>query len=117
MARNTIVEFSEGHTMNRSDTRLLKSIITTQEDQFRAPYGMDIVFHPRHCVFAITTNQNTYLRDETGNRRFLPVVVKNPADIVWLTDNLSQLYAEAYKRAVVDNETTWEFPEEETKAI
>ena len=112
LGRNAIVEFSEGHTMNRSDTRLLKSVITTTEDQIRVPYGRGITRFPRHCVFAMTTNQNTYLRDETGNRRFLPVEVKNPADIEWLENNLEQLYAEAYERAVIKKETIWEFPEE-----
>ena len=111
MGRNIIVEFSEGHTMNRSDTRLLKSIITMKEDQYRVPYGRGVGRFPRQCVFAMTTNESTYLRDETGNRRFLPVEIKNPANIEWLKENLEQLYAEAYHRAIVLKETIWEFPE------
>lgn len=111
MGRNIIVEFSEGYTMNRSDTRLLKSIVTMNEDQYRVPYGRGITRFPRHCVFAMTTNESAYLRDETGNRRFLPVEVKKVADIEWLESNVEQLYAEAYKRAILDKETVWEFPE------
>lgn len=117
LVRNSIVEFSEGHTMNRSDTRLLKSIITMTEDQFRVPYGRGITRYPRHCVFAMTTNQESYLRDETGNRRFLPIEVQKPADLEWLETNVDQLYAEAYHRVIVLNETIYEFPEEETKTM
>lgn len=111
MGRNIIVEFSEGHTMNRSDTRLLKSVVTMKEDQYRVPYGRGIIRFPRHCVFAMTTNESAYLRDETGNRRFLPVEAQKVADIEWLENNLDQLYAEAYKRVIQDKETIWEFPD------
>jgi hypothetical protein len=62
----------------------------------------------------MTTNQTEYLKDETGNRRWLPVACQKVADIEWLTTNRDQLYAEAYERVINKNETTWEFPEEET---
>ena len=65
----------------------------------------------------MTTNQDQYLKDETGNRRWLPIrVEKKQADTEWLKENRNQLLAEAYHRVVVLKETTYEFPEEETLA-
>lgn len=112
-----IVEFSEGETLSRSEVKQLKAIITTQVDTFRAPYGRSSQEYPRRGVFAMTTNMEEYLKDETGNRRYLPVKVEKEIDIDWLTDNRDQLYAEAYERVVRKNEKYWEFPLEEMERM
>lgn len=108
---NWIIEFSEGETLSRGEIKQLKAIITTQQDKFRAPYERYIQNHPRRCVFAMTTNQTEYLKDETGNRRWLPVRCEKEADVEWLRTNRDQLIAEAHYRVSVLKETTWEFPE------
>lgn len=113
-AGNAIVEFSEGETLSRTEAKKLKAVITMQHDKFRPPYERSAKDFPRQCVFAMTTNQEQYLKDETGNRRWLPVAVKKQADIEWLSENREQLYAEAYHRVVTLKETTYEFPEAET---
>lgn len=108
-----IVEFSEGETLSRSETKQLKSIITTRFDNYREPYARKAKDHPRMCVFAMTTNEDAYLKDDTGNRRWLPVkMVSEVADIDWIKQNREQLYAEAYHRVITLNETTWEFPQD-----
>lgn len=108
-----IIEFSEGETLSRTDVKKMKAIITTQSDKYRPAYGRTSIDFPRRCVFAMTTNQTEYLKDETGNRRWLPVACNGVADIEWLKENRDQLFAEAYHRVIVDKETTYEFPEEE----
>lgn len=111
-----IIEFSEGETLSRTEVKKMKAIITTQVDRFRPSYGRISVDHPRRCVFAMTTNQDEYLKDETGNRRWLPVRVVLPeADVEWLRANRNQLLAEAYHRLTVLKETIYEFPAEETQ--
>lgn len=114
---NAIVEFSEGETLNRTEIKRMKAIITTQHDKFRPPFGKVSVDFPRRCIFAMTTNQDEYLKDETGNRRWLPVSLRIPqADTEWLSKNRGQLFAEAYHRAIEKEETVYEFPELETAA-
>lgn len=68
-----IYEIAELDGFDRSDVNRIKSYVTSQVDIFRPPYGRSSVRMPRRCVFAATVNGDTYLRDETGNRRFWPV--------------------------------------------
>jgi len=113
LTQNIIVEFSEGASLSRSASAAMKQKITDQEDNFRKPYDRTSQKYPRHCVFAMTTNEEQYLKDHTGNRRWLPVALPDqPADVEWLKENRAQMFAEAYHRVYVDKETTYEFPEE-----
>ncbi len=86
-----IVELGELDALSRADITRVKSFITRRVDKFRAPYGRTVGEHPRSCVFSGTTNQSDYLRDETGNRRWLPArcgkirlsELQNDAEQVW----------------------------------
>lgn len=117
MQGKAIVEFSEGETMSRTEVKRMKAIITMQSDKYRPPYERASQDFPRRCVFAMTTNQTEYLKDETGNRRWLPITVSLPeANVEWLKENRDQMLAEAYHRVITENESVHEFPKEETLA-
>ena len=109
IAQNVIVEFSEGDIFDRSSMKKIKAEITKTEDQVRPPYERGIIRFKRSCVFAVTTNQ-LELKDDTGNRRWLPVRLEKVADIDWIKQNRDQLFAEAYHRVIVLGETTHEYP-------
>lgn len=106
-----IVEFSEGETMSRTETKNMKAMISTQVDTYRAPYGRVMKDVPRRCVFAMSTNQDEYLKDESGNRRFYPVEVVLPmVNFKWLKENRDQLFAEALYRVETLEESVYEYP-------
>lgn len=112
-----IVEFSEGETLSRTEVKRMKAIITTQVDRYRPSYGRFSMDFPRRCIFAMTTNADEYLKDETGNRRWLPVKLEVvQANVEWIRENREQLLAEAYHRVITLKESTYDFPEEETLA-
>ena len=107
-----IVEFSEGETLSRTETKNMKALISTPTDTYRPPYGREIMDVPRRCVFAMTTNQGEYLKDETGNRRFYPVeVAAEKVNLEWLIENRDQLFAEAMYRTEVLKEGAYKYPE------
>lgn len=117
MRGKIVIEFSEGETLSKTDVKKMKAVITMQTDTYRPSYGRFALDFPRQCVFAMTTNDEKPLKDDTGNRRWLPVECTKEVNIKWIEDNRGQLFAEAYHRVINLKETTWEFPEEETKAM
>ena len=83
--------------LSRSELEREKAFISQQQERFRQPYGHRLVNHPRQCVFVGTTNSDTWIKDETGGRRFWPVkcAAINLAD---LARDRDQLWAEALLR-------------------
>ena len=71
-----ILEIGELAGMKKADLDKVKAFISRQDDKYRASFGRRVTPHPRQCVFFGTTNnENGYLRDITGNRRYWNVKV------------------------------------------
>lgn len=58
------------------DVEAVKSFLTTQCDTYRPPYERRTEDRPRSCIFVGTTNSKHFLTDQTGNRRYLPIVAR-----------------------------------------
>ena len=67
---------------SRKESGRLKNLITTSADLVRVPYGRTSERMNRQSVFCATVNEDTFLRDDTGNRRFwvVPVEGSKPID-------------------------------------
>ena len=72
MLRALIVNDDEMTATNNSDFENLKKFVSAEELEFRPPYGRHTIRRPKNFVMARTTNESTYLKDKTGERRFLP---------------------------------------------
>ena len=89
-------ELGELSQMGKAEITAIKAFISSKIDRYRPAYGRVVEEHPRQCVLVGTTNEFTYLRDRTGNRRFWPIPVRHPIRTEWLTKWREQLFAEAY---------------------
>jgi len=73
LRRKWIVELGELASLKRTrEQETIKSFLSRQEDNYRPPYGKRARDYPRQSVFAGSTNEDRYLRDPTGARRFWP---------------------------------------------
>lgn len=109
-----LIEFAEGGSLKKAEQEAIKALLSTRIDRFRKPYGRENGTYPRRCAIAMTTNHSEYLKDTTGNRRWLPVTVQEGenTDIAWLKENRDQLIAEAAVLAKAGYEY-WMFPTKE----
>lgn len=98
-----IIEIAELEAFNKSEVSRIKQFLSLRTDRFRAAYGRHVKEIPRACIFFGTTNASTFLRDETGNRRFWPVdtaeAKQTKSVFTDLTDEVvDQMWAEAFVR-------------------
>jgi predicted P-loop ATPase len=114
LAGKMLVEIGEMDAFNRSEVTKVKQVITCQVDRYRAPYERRAADHPRRCVFAGTTNRDDWNKDETGARRFLPILVGEVRHDL-LAQQRDHLFAEALAR-LKRGENWWTLPAEETLA-
>lgn len=97
-----LIEMAELSGLKKAEVESIKHYISKREDMFRPAYGRTVETYKRQCVFFGTTNNKDFLRDPTGNRRFMPIdvrpeyVTKSVIDDL-TQDEVDQIWAEAYQ--------------------
>ena len=94
-----LIEMAELAGLKKAEVEAVKHFISKQEDTFRPAYAKTPETYKRQCTFWGTTNNKEFLRDPSGNRRFMPIDV-NPhlikKDVRFdLEPEVDQIWAEA----------------------
>lgn len=102
------LEFADLKGMSGADRNHLKQILTATSDNYRPSYARQNQDFPRQNIFVATTNDDKYLNDPTGARRFLPVRATAIA-LDYVNYARDQIWAEAVYRFRA-GESWWEIP-------
>ena len=98
MVGHWIMELPELSSITRSQIEDVKAFITATKSNERMAYGRRAQQFLRQCVFIGSTNDEEYLIDRTGNRRWWPINVKvGLIDTDKLARNVDMIWAEAVK--------------------
>ena len=98
---NWICELGEIGSTLKKDMDSVKAMLTKANDEYRLPYGRSTLKFPRMTSFVGTVNDDKFLIDQTGNRRFATVSISDDVHIDYNTqirtfDSL-QLWAQVYR--------------------
>jgi putative DNA primase/helicase len=77
------------------DQNAVKAFLTSRADTFRAPYERAARQYPRRCVVAASTNDDQFLADVTGGRRYWVIKVGDRIAVEDVERDRDQLWAEA----------------------
>ena len=72
-----LINLDEIDSMSPRELNVLKSVITTDKVNERAPYARTKDERPRYASFCGSGNNKRFLTDDTGNRRWLPFEVES----------------------------------------
>lgn len=96
-----LIEMGEMAATRKAELESIKQFVSKQSDSYRAAYAKRTQEHPRQCAFFGTTNDDEFLRDATGGRRFWPVTVTDKGRETgdyFTTEIVDQVWAEIVMR-------------------
>jgi predicted P-loop ATPase len=89
------VELGELSSMTRGDIEKVKAFITRKVDRFRPSYGRRVIEVPRQAILIGSTNLDIYLKDETGGRRYWPILCEGKLKLADIGRDKNQFWGEA----------------------
>lgn len=99
LQRRLVLEFAEIDRYTRGTcVAETKAFLTAETDLIRAPYASNFADYPRPSISVGTCNEDAFLRDGTGNRRFwvIPIAVESQINL----GMLGQEYLGIWKAAM-----------------
>jgi hypothetical protein len=107
-----VMELPELTSLTRSDVNHSKAFMSRQHDDVRMVYKQHPQEMPRQCIIFGTTNNREYLRDATGNRRYLPILCNTESvDTVGIMKARRRIW-KAARRAYLDMAARYKGQEE-----
>jgi predicted P-loop ATPase len=100
---------------NKKDSADMKSFVSKSFDTFRAPYAKSPETFQRRCVLWGTVNPPIFLVDNTGNRRYPIIKVREVIDIEKLKAFRDRIWAKAI--LAYESGESWHYTTEETRLI
>lgn len=104
-----LIEFAELDAVSKAEANAIKKFASCPTDRYRPVWGRSAKDFPRQCICVGTTNEEEYLKDNTGARRFWPVRT-HTIHIDKVRADRDQLFAEAVARYKA-GESWWEMPD------
>lgn len=96
-----ICELGEIGSTMKKDIDSVKAFLSRSTDEYRTPYGKAMLQYPRVTSFVGTVNDEQFLVDQTGNRRFATVPLSPDLEIDYETHiktfNAIQLWSQIYQ--------------------
>ncbi|MDZ4875186.1 MAG: hypothetical protein CLLPBCKN_004582 [Chroococcidiopsis cubana SAG 39.79] len=90
------IEWAELESVfKRRDLASVKAFLTCSRDYIRPPYGRSVQAFDRPSIIVGTTNQDEFLGDSTGNRRFWVIPVQKGVDLHQLQQERDRIWAAA----------------------
>lgn len=98
MAGKWVQELPELSSMHKAEANDAKAFMSRVADDVRLSYDRNVSELPRQSVIWGTTNDQQYLRDATGGRRYWPVICNTDSiDTTGIMQNRDSLWQDAYR--------------------
>ena len=103
MRKALIVNDDEMTATRKASFEELKRFVTMQQFEYREPYGRSVSQFAKKFLLVRTTNDLYYLKDKTGERRFLPILVDKSRQTMNPVEDLTPDFAQqVWGQAVVE---------------
>lgn len=93
-----VAEIPELRGLRTRAVEAIKAFVARTHEKWIPKYKEFSTTFPRRCVFIATTNDDQFLADSTGNRRWLPFEVRRFTEVDAIIRDRNQLWAEARER-------------------
>ncbi len=101
-----VMEMAELTATRKAEIEAVKQFISKRKDNYRKAYARHSGEYPRQNIFIGTTNEEEFLRDPTGNRRYwtVKVGVQPVTKDLWSDFPRDQIWAEAVRKYLLGEE-------------